>query len=111
MIAEMASEIDVFKTSSSVFEVLLRHAQAQTEFNVATQIREQTLIQANAGMALEAAKANLQAFSNVNAIRVSAAASQSEASSALAGMVGGAIQGMLQLGGQGSALETIDLTP
>jgi hypothetical protein len=111
MIAEMAAEIDVFQTSSSVFEVLLKHAQSANEFRVATQIREATLIQANAGMSLEAAKANLQAFSNVNAIRVQAAASQSEASSALAGMVGGAIQGMLQLGGQGSALETIDLTP
>jgi len=109
MIAEMSAEIDVYRTSSSVFEILLKHAQAQTEFNVATQIREQTLIQANAGMALEAAKANLQAFSNVNAIRVSAASSQSQASSALAGMVGGAIQGMLQLGGQGTALETTEI--
>jgi len=109
MIAEMAAEIDVFRVGVSEFEVLLKHAQSQNEFNVATQIREATLIQANAGMSLEAAKANLQAFSNVNAIRVHAASSQSEASSALAGMVGGAIQGMLQLGGQGTALETTEI--
>jgi len=109
MIAEAGLESDMYRTESAVFETLLKHAQSQAEFNVATQIRTEGLTQRNAEMSLEAAKANLQAFSNVNAIRVSAAASQSQASSALAGMVGGAIQGMLQLGGQGTALETTEI--
>jgi len=66
MIAEAGLESDMYRTESAVFETLLKHAQSQAEFNVATQIRTEGLTQRNAEMSLEAAKANLQAFSNVN---------------------------------------------
>jgi hypothetical protein len=59
-------------------------------------------------MSLEAAKANLQAALQQNEIRVQASSAQASASSSMAGMVAGAIQGMLQLGGQGTSLETTE---
>jgi hypothetical protein len=110
-ISEIGQEADLYRTESAVFQTLLSHAQSQSEMNIQTQIRTQSLIQVNAEMSLEAAKANLSALLEANRIRVQAASSQSEASSAMAGMIGGAIQGMLQLGGQGTSNEYVDTTP
>jgi hypothetical protein len=107
-ISEIGQEADLYRTDGAIFETLLRHAQAQAEFNVQTQIRTEALTQANANMSLEAARANLQALLESNRIRVEASRGQANASSAMAGMIGGAIQGMLQLGGQGTSLETTE---
>ncbi len=107
-LSQIGHESDIFRTNSAVFETLLRHAQAQAEFNVSTQIRTEALTQANAGMSLEAARANMNALLESNRIRVEAARGQASASAAMAGMVAGAIQGMLQLGGQGTSLETTE---
>lgn len=107
-LTEINQEADLYRTDGSIFEALLRHAQSQAEFNVQTQIRTEALTQANAAMSLEAARANLQALLESNRIRVEASRGQANASSALTGMIGGAIQGMLQLGGQGTSIETFE---
>jgi hypothetical protein len=102
----MNIEADFYRTDSGVFDTLIRNASAQANLNVQTQIKTEALDQASAAMSLEAAKANLQAALQQNEIRVGASSAQASASSALAGMVGGAIQGMFQLGGQGTSIET-----
>ena len=78
------------------------------DMNVQAQIRSGALDQANAAMTLEASKSNLSALLEANRIRVTASTAQAQASSAMAGMVAGAIQGMLQLGGQGTSMETTE---
>lgn len=107
-IAEMGVEADLYRTNSGVFDTLIKNASAQATLNVQTQIRTEALNQANAAMSLEAAKANLQAALQAQEMRVQASSSQASASSAMAGMVASAIQGMLQLGGQGTSIETIE---
>ncbi len=110
-VSELNLESDIYRTESAVFETLIRNATQQAELNIQTQIKTEALVQANSQMALETAKANLNAVLASNEIRVSASVAQVKSSAALAGMVGGAIQGMLQLGGQGTALETTEITP
>lgn len=107
-IAEMGVEADLYRTNSGVFDTLIKNATAMADLNVQTQIRSEALTQANAAMSLEAAKANLQATLQANEMRVQAASAQASASSAMAGMVASAIQGMLQLGGQGTSIETVE---
>jgi hypothetical protein len=107
-LTEISQEASLYRTDGAIFEALLRHAQSQAELNVQTQIRTEALTQANANMSLEAARANLQALLESNRIRVEASKGQATASSAMAGMIGGAIQGMLQLGGQGTSIETTE---
>jgi hypothetical protein len=107
-IAEMNIEADFYRTDVAVFDTLIKNATAQADLSVQTQIRTEALTQANAAMSLEAAKANLESTLQQNQMRINAASAHSSATSAMAGMVAGAIQGMLQLGGQGTSLETTE---
>jgi hypothetical protein len=107
-IAEMNVEANLYRTESGVFDTLIKNATANADLNVQTQIRSAALTQANAAMSLEGAKANLQATLQANEMRVNAASSAASATSAMAGMVASAIQGMLQLGGQGTSIETVE---
>lgn len=107
-IAEFNLESELYRTDSGVFDTLIKAATASAELNVQTQIRAGALDQANAAMTLEAAKSNLNATLSQNAIRIQASSAQASASSAMAGMVASAIQGMLQLGGQGTSIETTE---
>lgn len=107
-IAEFGLESDLYRTDSSVFDTLIKNAAANAELNVQAQIRTEALDQSSASLSLQASIANLNALLEASKIRVSAASSQAQASSAMAGMIGGAIQGMLQLGGQGTSLETVE---
>ena len=107
--SQIGFKADIYRTTASVFESALRTAQAGTELNVQSQIRAGVLDQASANMSLQAAIANLNALLESNKIRVTASQSQANSSAALAGMVGSAIQGMLQLGGQGTSIEETSL--
>ncbi len=108
---EIGQEADIFRTNSSVFETLLKHAQAQAEYNVEAQIKTESLDQRAAEMSLETARANLNAVQQSMKIRSIAALGQTKASASLSGMVGSAISGILQLGGQGTAIENTEITP
>lgn len=107
-IAEFNLESSLYRTDTGLFDTSIKSAIATAELNVQTQIRTSALDQANAALVLEASKANLQAMLQQNSMRISASQSQAQASSAMAGMVAGAIQGMLQLGGQGTSIETTE---
>ncbi len=107
-IAEMSMQADLYRTDGSTFDTLIKNASAQAEMNVQAQIRSGALDQASAALSLEASKANLTSLLEANKIRVTASAAQAQASSAMTGMIAGAIQGMLQLGGQGTSIETVE---
>jgi hypothetical protein len=109
-IREMSTEADLYRTDGSIYATDLDLITKFSELQVQTQIRAAALDQQNANMSLQASIANLTAITEANKIRLSASSAQAQASSALAGMTAGAIQGMLQLGGQGTALETTDVS-
>jgi hypothetical protein len=52
----------------------------------------------------------LTAVTESNKIRLTASQAMAQASAALAGMTAGAIQGVLQLGGQGTSIENTEVS-
>ncbi|MCP3966631.1 MAG: hypothetical protein GY718_09820 [Lentisphaerae bacterium] len=109
-LGQISTEGDLYRTDAGIYETELRHHQSFAEQAVQTAIRAAALDQANAQMSLEASKANLTATVEANKIRLAASTAAASASSALAGMTAGAIQGVLQLGGQGTSIETTEVT-
>ncbi len=109
-VSEIGTEADLFRTEGSIYASDLDLLTKFSELQVQVQIRAAALDQQNANMSLQASIANLTAITESNKIRLAASSAQAQSSSALAGMVAGSIQGMLQLGGQGTALETTDIS-
>jgi hypothetical protein len=93
-----------------MYQSELQNSQAFAEQAVNTAIRAASLDQMSAQMSLEASKANLTAITESNKIRLTASQAMAQASAALAGMTAGAIQGVLQLGGQGTSIENTEVS-
>ncbi len=110
-VREIGNEADLYRTEGSIYSADLDLITKFSELQVQTQIRAEALDQQNANMSLQASIANLTAATEANKMRIVAGQTSAQSTSALAGMIAGSIQGMLQLGGQGTALETTDATP
>lgn len=106
-IREVGTEADLYRTDAGIYQTIIDQAMKQAELSVTTQIRAAALDQANAQLALEASRANLIAVTESNKLRLVASQAQANASSALAGMTASAIQGILQIGSQGTSITEV----
>jgi hypothetical protein len=108
-LGRISNEGELYRADVSIYLGNLANSQAFAEQAVNTAIRAASLDQMNAQMSLEASKANLTAVVESNKIRLTASQAMAQASAALAGMTAGAIQGVLQLGGQGTSIENTEV--
>jgi hypothetical protein len=106
--SEFNLEADLYRTDAAMYQTDVRLLQAASELDVQTQVRASSLDQASANMSLQAAIANMNALLSAQGQRVEASKAAAQGYAAMAGMIAGSVQGMLQLGGQGTSIETLE---